>query len=664
MADVTVNIRGDASQLRGELENVSRITSIQSPVESGRTVVPPSERLLDEIRAEIQSQRVTNTKEAIETIRSQERAKIEESISASYTERRTQLQQRMAADYEAIEKDFEQRRISGIQTLGKHGEDPFYRNILEQQLEQQKELEYRRVGKKYDVEEQQLQQQQEEEITRANEELTLAIKELTDYFNRQSRQRIEESPDSYIGRLRAQQRSILMERGGAQTEEEVIGANKRLADINEQLRRALGGGESIQAKPYYDSMLQGFQGLMGTFGGLQRGDVGTTMMGVGGAVTGLTRMTPAAAMRLLGWIGLAAGAAKTLIGTSEQYESLGSLAAFRSPTGGYVGREAVRYLGDVIPDTNLSGVGVESFGYSTEQFGAEAARRIRARGMADDWFNETMRQIGLEKNFALTEGALMQGSRYDRYGVNVTDAITRLVSILSRIEDSGVSWNDFTRVQEKYDIQQQLMASYMGRSDRPSYDVANQMLAAFSSVRGITQDSRIGTDIQAFQSMIQNPINERMRALIYSSVSDLFPQAGGRMDIIDRLLRDPENEGKILQAVVQRITAQFGGPETQMGYFAFKTLLPGVAPERIDEYVKQIVSGEPADILRGGINQSAVNDLARQTKDILTVQATEFTTNWTKGKNEIVNKMNEIIGKMTGTTTAPQPNRPIPGGNK
>lgn len=663
MADVTVNIRGDASQLRGELENVSRASSIQ-PYEAGRTVVPPSERLLDEIRAEIQSQRVTSTAEAIEAIRSQERAKIEESISASYTERRAELQQRMAADYEAIEKDIEQRRITGIQELGKQAEDPFYKSILEQQLEQQREIEYRRVGKKYDVEEQQLEQQQQEEITRANEELTLAIKELTEYFNRQTRQRIEESPESYIGRLRAQQRSILIERGGAQTEEEVMDANRRLGDINEQLRRALGGGESVQAKPYYDSMLQGFHGLMGAFGGLQRGDIGTTMMGVGGAVTGLTRMTPAAAMRLLGWIGLAAGAAKTLVGTAEQYESLGSLAAFRSPAGGYVGGGAVKYLGDVIPDTRLLGRGVEAFGYSTEQFGGEAARRIRARGMADDWFNETMRQIGLERNLALTEGALMQGSRYDRYGVNVTDAVTRLVSILSRIEDSGVSWGDFTRVQEKYDIQQQLMASYMSRTDRPNYDVANQMLAAFSAVRGITQDTRIGTDIQAFQAMIQSPMNERMRALIYSSVSDLFPQAGGRMDIIDRLLRDPANEAKILQAVVQRIVAQFGGPETQMGYFAFKTLLPGVAPERIDEYVKQIIAGRPAEILRGGIDQAAVNDLARQTKDILTVQATEFTTNWTKGKNEIVNKMNEIIGKMTGTTVTPKPNRPIPGGNK
>ncbi len=163
MADVTVNIRGDASQLRGELENVSRASSIQ-PYEAGRTVVPPSERLLDEIRAEIQSQRVTSAAEAIEAIRSQERAKIEEFISASYTERRAELQQRMAADYEAIERDIEQRRITGIAELGEHAKDPFYRSVLEQQLEQQREIEYRRVGKKYDVEEQQLQQQQQEEI--------------------------------------------------------------------------------------------------------------------------------------------------------------------------------------------------------------------------------------------------------------------------------------------------------------------------------------------------------------------------------------------------------------------------------------------------------------------------------------------------------------------
>ena len=225
---------------------------------------------------------------------------------------------------------------------------------------------------------------------------------------------------------------------------------------------------------------------------------------------------------------------------------------------------------------------------------------------------------------------------------------------------------DFTRVQEKYDIQQQIMGSYMNRADRPSYDVANANLAAFSAVQGITQDSRIGTDYQSFQNMIQQPMNERMRALIYSSVADLFPETGGRMDLIDRELRNPENEGKIMQSVIQRITQQFGGTDTQMGYFAFKSLLPDIAPDRLDQYISQFSdTGTMAgSVLKGGIgNQGDFDRAGRQNMDSWAVQSTEFTTAWTKGKNEVVSVLNQILGKITGTTTMPTPNTTKKGGN-
>ena len=199
-----------------------------------------------------------------------------------------------------------------------------------------------------------------------------------------------------------------------------------------------------------------------------------------------------------------------LANTTRSYESLSGLAAFRSTTG-LTGGDASEYLGGYLPNAQSLGRKMTDFGYDTEEFGGEAAKRVKARGMSDDWFNETMRQIGLERNFALDQGSLIGGSKYDRYGVNVTDALTRMVGILSQIEGSGVSMGDFTRVQEKYDIQQQLMGTYYSRTDKPNYDVANQMLAAFSSVKGVTQDARTGSDIASFQNMIQNPMNERMR---------------------------------------------------------------------------------------------------------------------------------------------------------
>jgi len=664
MPDVTVNIRGNASQLRNELDNVSRNPTNGVEPSSRPTPIPPSDRLIDEVRTEIQSQRVTSTREAIEAIRSQEKIKIEDDISSRYNARRSDMQKRMSSDYDTIDKNVEKKRKSGLSKLGNKANDPLYRNVLEQQVEQQRETEYKRVGRKYDVEEEQINEEEKTEKTKSESELTSAIKELTEYFNRQSRQGAGASPDSYIGKLRAQQKSLMTERDLSQTESGAMDASGRLRNVNEQLKKVLAGGNQVQGKPYYDSMLQGSQGIMGMFNGMQGGDIGGTIMGGGSAIAGLSGMGLKTALKFLGWVGVTAGAAKMLTGTSTSYESLSNLAAFRS-TSGYQGGKASQYLGATLPNMSLRGMNISDYGYGTEEFGGEAARRVKARGTSNDWFAETLRQVGLERNLALDQGALQKGSKYDRYGINVTDAITRLVEILDQIKGSGVSMNDFTRVQEKYDIQQQLMGSYMNRTDKPNYDTANKMLSAFSSVKGITQDTRIGSDIQSFQNMIQNPMNERMRALIYSSVSDLFPKTGGRMDLIDRELRNPENEGKIMKSVIQRITSQFGGTDTRMGYFAFKSLLPNVAPDRLDKYINQFNKGGlPGNLLGKPIkNQKAINEWAKEEKDTLGTQSTEFITTWTTGKKEVLSKMNEILGKMTGTSTMPAPNRTKSGGN-
>lgn len=672
MADVTVNIRGNASQLRNELDDVSRNPSGGGSGASGGSrggsSLPTNDRMIDDIRREMQQRGVvlvpgsSSMTQIINQYGQSQKGVVNDAISERYDSRRADLQQRMSREYEAIDKQMEERRKSGLASLGANANDPFYRSILDQQIDQQREAEYRRVGSKFDAEENDLIEEEKTERSKAEAELTSAIKELTEYFNRQSE---SGTSDSYIGRLRAQQKALILERDSAETEVGAMDAGKRLADVNEQLRRALSGGGQVQGKPYYDSMLQGSQGLMGMFSGLQSGDLSGTIMGGGSAIAGLSGMGLKAALKFLGVVGLIAGAGKMMVGAGESYENMSNLAALRA-TSGLSGGDASRYLGDIIPDASMGGTKISDYGFKADEFGGEAARRIKARGTSEDWFAETLRQVGLERNLSLQQGSLQEGGRYDRYGTNVTDALMRMVSILSNIEGSGISMNDFTRVQEKYDIQQQLMGSYMNRADRPNYDVANQTLAAFSSVQGITQDSRIGTDIQSFQSMIQNPMNERMRALIYSSVSDLFPETGGRMDLIDRELRNPENEGKIMQAVIQRITSQFGGTDTQMGYFAFKSLLPDIAPDRLDEYVNQFTQGgDPRSFLSGDItNQGAINEWAKLNKDAYAIQSTEFLTAWSKGKAEVISKMNEIIGKMIGTTTNPVPNTTKTGGNK
>lgn len=673
MADVTVNIRGDASQLRNELDNVSRTANdTATPTNNGRgsnSVVPYNDRMIEDIRREMQQRGVllvpgsSSMSQIIKQYGQSTRGEINDRISQKYDARREDMRRRMSADYDAIDADVEKKRQERMLNMG-NPNDPLAIAALDQQMERYRDSQYRRIGTRYDEEEEQINQEEKNERAQAESELTAAIKELTEYFNRQSNQGDGNLPDSYIGRLRAQQRQLIQERDSASTEEGAMAASRSLAEVNEQLRRVLMGG--IQGRPYYDSALQGAQGLQGLFSGLQSGDIGGTIMGAGTAYAGLSGMSLKAALRFLGWVGVAAGAAKSLASTSDSYESMSGLASLRATTG-FRGGDASQYLGAMLPDANFLGINYTSFGYDTQEFAANAAKRIRARGMSDDWYAETMRQIGLERNLALSEGSLEKGSQFDRYGINVTDAISRLVTILNSIEGSGVSFGDFTRVQEKYDIQQQIMSSFMNRADRPNYDVANANLAAFSAVQGITQDSRIGSDYQSFQNMIQQPMNEKMRALIYGTVADLFPSTGGRMDLIDRELRNPENEGKIMQAVIKRITQQFGGTDTQMGYFAFKSLLPDIAPDRLDEYIKQFSDSNVAagSLLRNGIiNQGEISDAGRNNKDAWAVQSTEFTTAWTRGKNEIVSVLNQILGKITTTTTMPTANTTKSGGNR
>ena len=64
MADVTVNIRGNASQLRDELDNVSRnpgsggSTTPPASVGGGGSSVPSNDRMIEDVRREMQTRGV------------------------------------------------------------------------------------------------------------------------------------------------------------------------------------------------------------------------------------------------------------------------------------------------------------------------------------------------------------------------------------------------------------------------------------------------------------------------------------------------------------------------------------------------------------------------------------------------------------------------------
>ena len=658
MGNVTVEVIGNSSG--GSAAPQPSIGSSSS----SSSMIPDNSRMIEDIRREMHSRGVlmvpgtNNMSQLINQYGQNLRSDVNDRITDQFDSRRQDIQNKYRAKYQEIEDNLEkqkQQRLAGSGTPN----DPFLIAEIDQQQERVRNQLFKKYGQMQDQEEAALDQEEAEARKTADEELTKAIKELTDYFKREEKSGVDEN--SYIGKLRAQQRELIQQRESAKTEDEAAGYSRQLAEVNEKLREVLSGesGENGGGRRFQDPVMQTTRGIQQLLGGLQGGDISSVIMGAGATGVALSGASMATAMKALGWIGLVAGAAKGLSDTRKDYESMSGLAALRSPSLGYAGGESMHYLNANIADMRYQGLSFTDYGMDRSEFASEAARRAKQRGIGDNFFEETMKQIGLERNLALDSGALGAAGQYDRYGISSTDAIARLVTMLNGIKGSGVDYTDFTRVQEKFNIQQQIMSGYMSRSDKPNYDVANQSVAALSAVRGITQDARLGSDYAQFQNAIQNPANDRMRALIYGAVADIMPETAGRMDLIDRAIRNPENEGKIMQAVIQRITAQFGGTDTQMGYFVLKNLFPNIAPDRLDSYIKDLSdpNSQAGRILARGMS-SDFKTVGDKNADIFAKQSGEFVTGYTTLLKDISETLKTIAGKITGTTW--QPSGPAP----
>lgn len=652
---VTVEIRGTQAGGGGAPATGGGSTGGGASV-GGGGILPADERMIADVRREMQSRGVLFVpgSQGLSQILSQYRKQLSD-----------QAQQRVEEEYQPRWNTLEKKRQAGYQKIDREVYD-FYREGLEsadpkEREEAQKAAEKARrdkyarwVDAPIDKEAKSLLSEEEAAKSRVETELTDAIKRLTDALERESKNRPDNS-DSYIGRLRAQQKELIKERDSAADEASTIDASKRLAEVNERLRRAMTGEEgNRRGGDGWGVALSGMRGVEQFLGAAGSGNLAGMISGVGGAGVGIASaaggLSMAGAATAMGVIAGLAAIAGGIQSGAQTYDQISKLAGFRATTGGYSGSEGGSMIGALIRNSTFQGGGVYSvgrLGLSDKEFASEAERRIRARGMSDDWFNETYRQIGMERSFALREGALMGAGAYDRYGMTGTEALARLANTLINIQGSGVTVGDFTRMQEKLDVQQQIMGSYMSRADRPNYDIANRTVAALSSVRGITQDSRIGQDYAIMQNALQNPMNDRMKALVYGTIEDIIPGTRGRMDKIDAALRNPDNEGKILQSVIQRITQMYGGMDTQMGYFAFRSIFPGIAPDRLEDYVKDFSNpnSEAAKRLMGALRS---NEGSGFTRDRMTKEGVEYTSAVTGFLQNISNGVGNIWAWLSG----------------
>ena len=140
MADVVVNIRGDASQLKDELNNISNSSDInmggRGSDNSRPEPLPPDNRLLEELKDEIKNQRGTgNVKEAAESVKQSELSRISEEIAEKLNYRLENMQKRMQADYDKIDKDVDQQKAEKIESMGGAYDDPIHKQTIDNYFE-------------------------------------------------------------------------------------------------------------------------------------------------------------------------------------------------------------------------------------------------------------------------------------------------------------------------------------------------------------------------------------------------------------------------------------------------------------------------------------------------------------------------------------------------
>ena len=688
MADTTLNVRVVNNGTGGVVPPAPPVTPPNTPPspqppqqpipptnDRGNGLLPSNDRMIEDVRREMQQRGVlmvpgsSSMSQIINQYGANLRQSTQQSIKDEFTNKRKSLYAQRDEDIQLVEE--EKRKFIKSKGLNPDDESDYeyargYRRVADYEAKQ------RHIFHDYSERLDEVNKEEKSKRTDVDERLTNAIEELTKYFEREAGSG-NENPNSYIGQLRAQQRALIQERDAATNEADARSASRRLAGVNEQLRDVMAGGP--QGRPVYDSLFQGSQGIQNILSGVDNADPSSVIMGLGGAYAGFSGMGLKAALKFMGVVGLVAGATKFVTGGLSG--AAGRLEGGRATLAGMLDDNPERLGADVINKDNQPGYRAkyngswnfgthtayyapEDFGLSTEQFADKAIEVIRARGMGLNWREQVYLSMSNERAYGMNSGAILQGMKYDRYqddryyGTN--KYLADLVSRLGTLQVDGIKinlngQNDFTRVQEVFDIQQQIMGGYMSQADRPSYDAANRILEAFSSMKGITQDSRIGSDIGSFQEMIRNPMNDRMRALLYDVVQDIIPtykgqSTLGRTDLIDQALHDPELEGKIIQQAITRVSAMFGGPDSQMGYWAFKQLLPGIAPDRMVAEVNAIKNEEDVRRLLRGEYWGDTRETAEKNMYANVDRAQGFTTGWTASIEGIKNDIHEIWDKI------------------
>lgn len=600
-------------------------TPVPPPIGSGNQ---PDPRLIEDVRRAIIQQGAVYIppgsggafRPIIQQAEKNERQRINDDITKRYEERRDDAYKRMEAEY---------KRIDQSTTM----------------TEEEKNAATIRAGQLFDRENETIDREEAEERQQANDDLTRVIEELTEEIRRSGGNL---NPNSFLSQLRAERQKAIVERDTAEDEETARQAAARVRELDKQINSVVKGDEEDEKDKGDDYRLRSIQGILGinqVLSGIGNRSFSGTLSGL--SQTAMSMLPKGGRVEQAGSI---VGAVIALLGGAvdqmeKSNEAAGLASLLRREYGGNVSLARQSVLGDL---SNFSPYdwlpSINEIGLDAVDFAQSAERRIKARGMAEGGVTEAYYQEMLERMLSLNSGALEQASKYDRYGINVTDAFSRLIDRLERVNDSGITKNNYARAQEYLNLQQQLMGQYSSFTARPDYNVANKELVGIASMSGYTVNQNTANDLNIARNAIVNPQNDRLRAILYSTVEEMDSSVAGRYDLIERALNDPEKQGMIMREYFRKIQSMYGGTDTQMGFNAFRNILPGMTIDQMDAFVRGITS--PTD--EGGrIFSSIETQTGNGDKINFAHQAEGYNTLITSGMASIGDDIKDILGQIS-----------------
>lgn len=678
MGTTTININGipaagsgvntGAGNVGGQTGGTAQNASVNAPTSNdnnGGYSLPSNERMIEDIRREMRQRGVMlvpgsqSMHKIIDEYAQNQRKLANQSINERYDDLSNNLAEMREGELEKRKK----QRLANAYMNYRRLADPDdqnidanwqYSSLYAQAVKANKEDE-ERVKRGLNSKDDELLRKAQEERTEVDKELAEAIKTLTSYFEREAE---AGSNSSYLGRLKEERKKLILERDSATTEADAIAAQTKLNDVNSRIQKVLNPKGDNTDEPNINNLIMA-QGLQGAFNSMDNGDVfgaASNLSNFGMAAMGLSK---AAMRKAMGWIGVVLGISKGVTNTLEKLDSVDSAYAI---LGGVTGDLSKAEFFDSLDNATWNGYDLYSLGMDRTQFAELMTNYAKSTGMQGyNPARNTLLLAGAEKSWGLQRGALSKLTKFTRYprdpnaafggyeaGAWMGDAADALGMLYGSYE--GFKSGDHSNAQMVLDTYASILESYGSRSNRVNnFETAASLMKTLSSnqmnevIGGKSLfDERTAGEIATLQNMIQSPANDRMQALIFGEVGKMI----GSTDLskIDQYIIDPKNELSIMQQVVKKISDLYGGVDSEMGYWAFKQLLPNMAPDRRKEYIEKLMSGKqmPGNIEYGKSQQN----YATQWADVYISPITEIRNDIKDWLPEMVNKLQLIVSAL------------------